>query len=287
MANQENDANQDNDLKRLHYIGSLRDEQIVSVIEKQLLNEGIHIRKEFENDFFHLFVVELKDLSQAREVYRVYIGGAKPIEVNKDWQYVQSLRMGPATIIILALCAIVFIFGWILKNENLYYLFAFSTSKLDPYHNLNAGEYWRIITPAFIHFGFMHVFFNLLWWKELGKLIEFTKGSFFLILLLLFTGIISNFLQAAMSPGFFGGLSGVVYGLLGFLWPYSRLNPNFKFKLPTTDIVLMTGWLFLGFFDVFNFKMANWAHGGGLVSGAILGIIFALIDRQKTQTDQA
>lgn len=282
-----NDNEQQNEFKRLHYIGSLRDEQIVSRIETQLLNEGVHIRKEFENDFFHLFVVDLADLSKARDVYRVYIGVAKPAEVNKEWQYVQGLKMGPATIVILALCVIVFIFGWILKNENLYHLFAFSTSTVDPYFNLNAGEYWRVITPAFIHFGFMHVIFNLLWWKELGKLIETTKGSFFLIFLLFFTGIISNFLQAAMNPGFFGGLSGVVYGLLGFLWPYSRLNPNFKFKLPTSDIILMTGWLFLGFFDVFNFKMANWAHGGGLVSGAILGVIFAIFDRQRTQNDQA
>ncbi|WP_052607453.1 rhomboid family intramembrane serine protease [Bacteriovorax sp. BAL6_X] len=276
-------------LKRLKYIGSLRDESIVAQIEAQLIRQGVHITKEYENDFYHLFVVDLNQLQQARDVYRVYIGGAKPTKVDKNWQYVQSLNMGPTTIIILALCVIIFIFGWILKNENLYYLFLFSTSKVDAFADINNGEYWRLLSPAFIHFGYIHIFFNMLWWKELGKLIEVTKGSVFLILLLLFTAISSNILQAIMSPGMFGGLSGVVYGLLGFLWPYSRLNPNFKFKLPTSDIVLMVGWLFLGFFDVFNFKMANWAHGGGLVSGAILGVIFALIDRsdQKSNTHQS
>ncbi|MFG1494925.1 rhomboid family intramembrane serine protease [Halobacteriovorax sp. ZH4_bin.1] len=268
-------------LKRLKYIGSLRDESIVAQIEAQLIRQGIHITKEYENDFYHLFVVDLNQLQEARDVYRVYIGGVKPTKVDKNWQYVQSLSMGPTTIIILAFCVIVFIFGWILKNENLYYLFLFSTSKVDAFADINKGEYWRLLSPAFIHFGYIHIFFNMLWWKELGKLIEVTKGSVFLFILLLFTAISSNILQAVMSPGMFGGLSGVVYGLLGFLWPYSRLNPGFKFKLPTSDIVLMVGWLFLGFFDVFNFKMANWAHGGGLVSGAILGVIFALMDRNQ------
>ncbi len=268
-------------LKRLKYIGSLRDKSVVERIEVALLKEGISITKEFENEFFHLFVVEASDISKARDVYRVFVGAPRQFTPNKDWQFVQSLKMGPVTIIILALCLIVFIFGWILKNENLYYLFLFSTSKVDAFADISQGEYWRVISPAFIHFGYIHIFFNLLWWKELGKLIEYSKGSFFIIVLLLFTGISSNILQAVMSPGMFGGLSGVVYGLLGFLWPYSRINKNFKFKLPSSDIYLMVGWLFLGFFDVFNFKMANWAHGGGLVSGALAGVIFGLLDRNE------
>lgn len=273
-------------LKRLRYIGSLRDQEVVNRIENELVRQGIHVTREFENEFYHLFVVDMNDLSKARDVYRVYLGGPREFEVNKDWQYVQALSMGATTIVILAFCVIVFIFGWVLKNEALYYFFLFSTSNTDVFAEISSGEYWRLISPAFIHFGYIHIFFNLLWWKELGKLIEATKGSFFLVMLLLVTGISSNILQALMSPGMFGGLSGVVYGLLGFLWPYSRLNTNFKFKLPTSDIILMVGWLFLGFFDVFNFKMANWAHGGGLLSGAILGVIFALLDRNG-KTDQA
>ena len=267
--------------KRLKYIGSLRDSEVAQRIEAHLTADGVQITKEFDGEFYHLFVIDVAQLMLARDVYRVYLGGPRQFQPNKDWEFVQSLKMGPATIIILALCLIVFVFGWILKNENVYYQFIFSTSKVDAFQSIARGEYWRLISPAFIHFGYIHIFFNLLWWKELGKLIEFTKGSFFLLVLLLITGISSNILQAIMSPGMFGGLSGVVYGLLGFVWPYSRINHHFKFKLPTSDIILMIVWLFLGFFDVFNFKMANWAHGGGLVSGALLGVTFGLLDRRK------
>jgi hypothetical protein len=70
----------------------------------------------------------------------------------------------------------------------------------------------------------------------------------------------------------FGGLSGVVYGLLGFAWVAGRLNPRWLGMAPATPIMLfMVGWLvicMLGVFDVLGFSVANAAHLGGLLSGS-------------------
>ena len=65
----------------------------------------------------------------------------------------------------------------------------------------------------------------------------------------------------------FGGLSGVVYGLLGFCWIYSALNPKQPALVTTAIVGFMLVWLVLGFADVLFVGMANWAHLGGLVSG--------------------
>ena len=79
------------------------------------------------------------------------------------------------------------------------------------------NNWWRMITPIFIHFSLAHLVFNCLWIYILGEKIENFDGSFIFISLALFSGILSNFLQYVMThSSLFGGLSGVIYGLLGF-----------------------------------------------------------------------
>ena len=144
-----------------------------------------------------------------------------------------------------------------------------------------SGEYWRLVTPVFIHFGWLHIVFNSLWCWELGRRIEGVLGSMNLFGLFLVTAILSNSIQHWVTgPVLFGGLSGVVYGFLGFAWVAGRLNGRWLGLAPPTPIMLfMVGWLvicLLGVFDVLGFSVANGAHVGGLVTGAVIGAIFAL-----------
>lgn len=148
------------------------------------------------------------------------------------------------------------------------------------------GQLWRLVTPVFLHFGLMHIVFNSLWCWELGRKIEVALGSVNLAGLFLASAALSNFAQHVVSgPVLFGGLSGVVYALLGFAWVAGRLNPRWRSMAPATPIMLfMVGWLLvclLGVIDVLGFSVANAAHVGGLLSGAVIGGLFALTYRSK------
>ena len=150
---------------------------------------------------------------------------------------------------------------------------------------LITNEWWRLITPMFIHFSPTHLIFNSLWIYILGKEIEQLDGKIKFIFLILFTSISSNYLQYSFSgPSLFGGLSGVVYGLLGYCFvseTFLRIN---KFSFPPAIYIFMFVWLligFTGFLDLLGFgKIANFAHLGGLLSGILSGYIFSMYNKK-------
>jgi len=91
---------------------------------------------------------------------------------------------------------------------------------------------WRYFTPAFIHFSVLHLVFNLLWWWYLGGQIEQRLGSGKLLILLLVGAALPNLAEFFASGPLFGGLSGVVYALLGYCWLRSKLQPACGLTLP-------------------------------------------------------
>lgn len=135
------------------------------------------------------------------------------------------------------------------------------------------GEVWRLVTPIFVHFGFLHILFNGWWAADLGAAIERRIGSLKLLALVVITGALSNALQYIVSGSpYFGGLSGVVYALLGYVWVRGRRDPSFGLALTQQTIVILLVWLALGFTGVIG-AVANYAHLGGLVVGGLLGLL--------------
>ncbi|GAB3271032.1 rhomboid family intramembrane serine protease [Parahaliea aestuarii] len=146
------------------------------------------------------------------------------------------------------------------------------------------AQYWRLITPAFLHFGWLHIVFNSLWLWELGARIERVMGSLNMFGLFLVIALVSNSAQYLFGgPGIFGGMSGVVYGLLGFAWVAGALQPRWGIQPRPAIMLLMVGWLvvcILGVVEVLGFgAIANAAHVGGLLSGAVLGALFGGLSR--------
>jgi GlpG protein len=139
------------------------------------------------------------------------------------------------------------------------------------------------LTPAVVHFSAMHIVFNLIWWVSLGDNIEKQCGKLSLIGLFVITALISNWAQYLIVGPNFGGLSGVVYGLLGFCWIYSFLNPSKPALVSTGIIGFMLIWLVLGFADVLFVGMANWAHLGGLVSGMAYAVTASILTSKKRE----
>ena len=164
--------------------------------------------------------------------------------------------------------------------------------------SIKEGQVWRLITPIFIHFGPWHILFNMLWLFQFGKQIENRYGTFWFAVLVIMTALVSNLLQCLVPtqvggsvPGLasngqlimpLGGMSGVVYGLFGFIWVKSMFDPESRFQLPQSTIVILVAWLFLGGLVIPG--IANWAHGVGLAVGMLAGYLPVNLDRGRLKT---
>ncbi len=141
------------------------------------------------------------------------------------------------------------------------------------------GQYWRLVSPAFIHFGPLHLAFNLMWLYQLGCMIEARRGTLTLVLLFLFTStlpfIAEYVYQATMGrPGLVGGMSGVVYGLAGYVWMRGKYDVASGVYLDRTSIQWLLIWLVVCFSNAVG-PIANVAHLTGLIIGVVWGRVSA------------
>ncbi len=176
---------------------------------------------------------------------------------------------GVVTLVVFALCWLIFLasnLGW---GQSLFTALQFYPSlSLDAF----ISEPWRIIGPVLFHFSWLHIVFNTMWWWQLGGSIEKTLGKNTLINLLLISAIFSNVGQFIVSGANFGGLSGVVYALVGFVWWYGYLVPEKGLTLSKPIVGFLLFWIVLGFADLLPVNMANTAHLLGLMSGCLLAL---------------
>ncbi|WP_372369090.1 rhomboid family intramembrane serine protease [Candidatus Uabimicrobium sp. HlEnr_7] len=137
------------------------------------------------------------------------------------------------------------------------------------------GYYWTLITPIFVHFGVLHLLFNMLALHHLGFLIEGKQGTIFYLTQVVVIAIISNVAEFVMSPSYFGGMSGVLYGQFGYLWIRGRLDKTRDWDIYLTDSVIKFAiiWFFLCWLVIPD--IANYAHTGGLLSGMLWGYLAA------------
>lgn len=147
-----------------------------------------------------------------------------------------------------------------------------------------AGEYWRLITPIFLHFSLMHIAFNmaLLWF--VGQRIELLQGSVRMFGITMVIGLGSNIMQAKyVEASIFGGMSGVVYGLLGYGWVWSLMRPEKNLQIPNVILYFSLFMMVMGFMGLVGLlgagKVANVAHLGGLIMGCLMGFGAAVIDK--------
>lgn len=131
------------------------------------------------------------------------------------------------------------------------------------------GEWWRLITPIFLHIGLTHIVFNGLVIYFLGSQLEMLIGHFRYFLLYMLSGIMGNAASFALNNSISAGASTSIFGLfaativLGKLYPYQasiqRLSRNY--------LVLIILNVVLG---LFNSGIDNAGHIGGLVGGYLV-----------------
>lgn len=140
---------------------------------------------------------------------------------------------------------------------------------------LASGQFWRLISPDFLHFGPMHILFNsvMLWF--LGSQVEWMDGRGRFAALFVVTTVASNTLQYVVSGPYFGGLSGVVYGVLGYCWLSQQRLPRFQFPPALVSFALI--WMIIGFTPLPVWvgigQMANYAHLGGFLGGLLMALV--------------
>lgn len=132
------------------------------------------------------------------------------------------------------------------------------------------GEVWRLITPIFLHGDFMHIIFNMMWLVQFGRFIESRFGGAKLLALVLAIGVGSNLAEYLWKTPYFGGMSGVNYGLFGFLWMKGKFGRDQGWQLHPQTVQLMLMWMVLCYTGLLG-PIANAAHTVGLIIGAALG----------------
>ena len=155
---------------------------------------------------------------------------------------------------------------------------------------ITGGQWWRILTPIFLHFSLLHLVFNGLWLIEFGRRIERLHSHLRLLIVIVVTGIISNLCQYIYEPSIlFGGLSGVVYGLFGYCWlcgyweSRDTKSSSQGIAPPPGIAPFLLFWLLLcmsGILSLVDIHVANAAHIGGLLSGLLLALIYRLRSRK-------
>ncbi len=151
----------------------------------------------------------------------------------------------------------------------------------DTLPEISNGQVWRLFTPILLHFSIFHLALNGAGMFLIGGPIEVLKGPVVLGVLVLVCGVVSNlaqfYLGASTPPSLFGGLSGVIYALFGYLWMHSVFNHTLNLNLPKQFVVIMLLWLVLCWIGVIP-NVANWAHTAGLICGLIIGVLHARLD---------
>jgi rhomboid protease GluP len=156
---------------------------------------------------------------------------------------------------------------WSLNGKTLWVLGAKQRGSM-----IEIGEWWRLVTANYLHGGILHIFFNSMALATLGPLIEEAFGARRLFILYTLSGISGFAVSAWFSRSEIVsiGASGAIYGLLGFAVVYGRWRAGAGARALADQL---TQWLLYGALMFFIPGIDNLAHVGGLIPGALLGLV--------------
>ena len=140
-----------------------------------------------------------------------------------------------------------------------------------------SGQYWRLITSMFLHFGIIHIFGNMWCLWSLGRLAEKMVGSLSLVGIYLMTGVGASLLSLSWNPmRVSAGASGAIFGIAGALITVLYFG---KLGLQPESVRKLLGYVvrfaFLNLLFGLQGHIDNMAHLGGLVSGLLIGLFLA------------
>ena len=147
--------------------------------------------------------------------------------------------------------------------------FMFGMTGSDPIFRF--GHWWTVITGIYLHGGLLHIFFNMMWVRQLGPVVEDLFGPFRPFIIFTVAGVVGFVLSAFMGHAYTLGASGSIFGLLAAAIVYGRRAGSQLFTrqfLQWAAILFVFGLIFPG--------VDNWAHLGGFIGGYGTAYLFSL-----------
>jgi GlpG protein len=300
----------------LRQIGTLPGRGEASLLADHLLTLGVATQVREEPDGWGLWVLDEDRLARARQEFDAFRDhpqdprfqaaprGAEAIRRESERlesQYRKNVRVAsrlwgghgfrrrPLTVALVAACIAVYLllnlpqtkiptlevlgisgFRVVNVDGNL-------VARLGGLEDILHGQVWRLVTPTFMHFGVIHLLFDMWALSLFGSLIELRRGTRTLAMLVLVSAVVSNLGQALyylesrgqLVP--FGGMSGVVYALFGYVWMKGLYEPEQGMILHPSGVQMMLLWLVLGVIGVIP-NVANGVHIFGLIVGVLCGL---------------
>ena len=292
----------------MRLIGHLPSEMSASTFSDYLYVLGIANEVEPEKDGWAVWIHSEDELAKATDVFKEFLGNpaapkfreeagrarqlkhqaaekeqeieGRVMDRSKVFRATMPYGVGPLTFVLIGLCMAVQVLvvggfeDGVLREL---YMTAIerSSTGLNATRGLKevlAGEVWRLFTPVMVHDGWVHFLFDMMCLLGLGSMIEGRESTGKLGLLVMVFAVGSNLGQYFIAGPFFCGMSGVVYGLLGYIWMRSKFDPGSGLFLHPSTVAMMLIWFFLCLANVIP-NIANGAHAVGLAMGVTWGFL--------------
>jgi len=141
------------------------------------------------------------------------------------------------------------------------------------------GWWWTLLTANYLHGGLLHIFFNMMWVRNLAPIANDVYGPARTFVLFNISGATGFYVSNVMSGAPTIGASGGIFGLLAALIVYGRRRSNSMMSAQLWQWALI-----LGFFGFIMPGVNNWAHAGGFAGGWAAGQLMGLSDESREST---
>jgi len=151
---------------------------------------------------------------------------------------------------------------------------------------IGAHQWWRLLTSCFLHFGIIHIGFNMYVLYQIGPFIEITFGRARYLILYFIAGLAGSVTSISIHPNSVSaGASGAIFGLYGAVFGFLLINRRTLDPVATKSIAKSAG-IFILYNVVYGSISRTTdlsAHFGGLVAGFLAGMMLASSRRDKLQ----
>lgn len=264
----------------MYKIGELSDPVMADLIVQDLTEQGISSQLVEEQGLLVIYVDHEDDREKAFDMFRVRLGFAPRFEVPEEYKKMANIPWGMMTRVFMVLSLAISFAMLMTGGKEVASLWFISQNDEMIFAEIRQGQWWRLWSPIFLHFGLLHIIFNMLVFKDFGPLIEHQHGIKRALIWVAIIALFSNVAQYLVQGPQFGGMSGVLFGLLGIIWTYKVFNPESEFSLPKSSVTMLLVWFFLCLFGLIP-NIANTAHASGLTVGMLIGIWFGQSDQSK------